>query len=202
MTSSNCGEEKAMSVMEWPHHLLSLEDWIDLPETPEYQVEAVEGVLVVAPRPMPFHQLALTRLGYLINEQLPDEYCALSEVEAVIAEAPLTVRVPDVLVAPAALVATNPARLDVADVQLVIEVLSEGTRRTDQVTKFSEYAEAGIEHYWIVDLDPPISMITYRLVDEDYENFGEQSGIAELDFGGHALTIDLNALTTRRAQRP
>ncbi|MEU7787083.1 hypothetical protein [Amycolatopsis sp. NPDC049159] len=46
----------------------------------------------------------------------------------------------------------------------VVEVLSEGTRRTDQVTKFS--------------------------------------GVAELDFAGTPLTLDLNALTTRRAQRP
>jgi Uma2 family endonuclease len=190
-----------MSVMQWPHHLLSLEDWIDLPETPEYQVEAVEGVLVVAPRPISFHQRAVIRLGYLLNEQLVDEYCALSEVEMVVGVSPLTVRVPDVLVAPAALVETNPARLSVGDVRLVIEVLSEGTKRTDQVTKFSEYAEAGIEHYWIVDLDSPVSMITYRLVDEDYENFGEFSGAAELEFAGTALAIDLNALTTRRAQR-
>jgi Uma2 family endonuclease len=190
-----------MSVMQWPHHLLSLEDWIDLPETPEYQVEAVEGVLVGAPRPISFHQRAVVRLGYLLNEQLVDEYCALSEVEMVVGVAPLTVRVPDVLVAPAALVETNPARLSVGDVRLVIEVLSEGTKRTDQVTKFYEYAEAGIEHYWIVDLDSPVSMITYRLVDEDYENFGEFSGAAELEFAGTALAIDLNALTTRRAQR-
>ncbi len=191
-----------MSVMEWPHHLLSLEDWIDLPETPEYQVEAVEGVLVVAPRPMPFHQWAVTRLGYLINEQLPEEYCALSEVEMVVAEAPLTVRVPDVIVGPTAVVETNPARLNAADARLVVEVLSEGTRRTDQVTKFSEYAEAGIEYYWIVDLARPASVIAYRLVDEDYESLGEQSGVAELDFDGDVLTIDLDALTTRRAQRP
>jgi Uma2 family endonuclease len=191
-----------MSVMEWPHHLLSLEDWIDLPETPEYQVEAVEGVLVVAPRPMPFHQWAVTRLGYLINEQLPEEYCALSEVETVIAESPLTVRVPDVIVGPTAVVETNPARLNAADTRLVVEVLSEGTRRTDQVTKFSEYAEVGIEYYWIVDLARPASVIAYRLVDDDYESLGEQSGVAELDFDGGVLTIDLNALTTRRAQRP
>ncbi|MEU4518686.1 Uma2 family endonuclease [Amycolatopsis sp. NPDC024027] len=191
-----------MSVMEWPHDLLSLDDWINLPETPEYQVEVVEGVLIVAPRPMPFHQSAVTRLGYLINEQLADDYWALSEVEIVVSEAPLTVRSPDVVVAPTFLVETNPARLDAGDVRLVIEVLSEGTRRTDQVTKFSEYAEAGIEHYWIVDLDSPISMITYRLIEGEYENFGEFSGVAELEFAGSPLTIDLNALTTRRAQRP
>jgi Uma2 family endonuclease len=174
------GWEKAMSVMEWPHHLLSFDDWIDLPESPEYQVEVVEGVLVVSPRPLPFHQSALTRLSYLINEQLPDRYWALSEVEMVVAE----------------------ARLNAADARLVVEVLSEGTRRTDQVTKFSEYAEAGIEYYWIVDLARPASVTAYRLVDEDYESLGEQSGVAELDFDGGVLTIDLDALTTRRAQRP
>lgn len=190
-----------MSVMEWPHHLLSLEDWIDLPETPEYQIEAVEGVLVVAPRPMPFHQSALARLSCLLNEQIPAAYWALSEVEMVVGVSPLTVRVPDVLVGPSALVETNPPRLSAGDVRLVIEVLSEGTKRTDQVTKFSEYAEAGIDHYWIVDLDSPASMITYRLVDEDYENFGEFSGVAELEFAGAPLVIDLDALTTRQAQR-
>lgn len=29
-------------------------------------------------------------------------------------------------------------------------------------------ADAGIEHYWIVDLDPPVSMIADRLMDGDY----------------------------------
>ncbi|WP_329053207.1 Uma2 family endonuclease [Amycolatopsis sp. NBC_01488] len=191
-----------MSVMDWPHDLLSLDDWINLPETPEYQVEVVEGVLVVAPRPMPFHQRVVARLAFLMDELLPDDYSALNEVEMVVSAAPLTVRVPDVLVAPSSLVETNPARFDAGDVRLVVEVLSDGTRRTDQVTKFSEYAEAGIEHYWIVDLDSPISMISYRLIEGDYENFGEFSGVAELEFAGSALTIDLTALTTRRAQRP
>ena len=190
-----------MSVMEWPHDLLSLDDWINLPETPEHQVEVVEGVLLVAPRPMPFHQSAVMRLGFLIHQQLPDEYWALNEIEIVLSEAPLTVRSPDVVVAPSSLVQTNPPRLDAGDVRLVAEVLSEGTRRTDQVTKFSEYAEAGIEHYWIVDLDAPVSMITYRLIDQDYETFGEFSGVAELEFAGNPITIDLDALTTRNAKR-
>lgn len=191
-----------MSVVDWPHHLLTFDDWVDLPETPERQVEVVEGVLVVSPRPKSFHLLAVTRLGYLINEQLPELLMALSEAELVVSRIPVTVRSPDVLVAPTSLVETNPTRYKPGDVQLVIEVLSEGSRRTDRVTKFSEYAEVGIEHYWIVDLEPPVSMICYRLIDEDYEDFGEQSGVAEVEFAGNALTIDLNALVTRRAQRP
>ncbi|RSM38578.1 Uma2 family endonuclease [Amycolatopsis balhimycina DSM 5908] len=191
-----------MSVMEWPHHLLSLDDWMELPATREFHVEVVEGVLLVSPRPLSLHQRAVARLTYWLDEQIPGEFTALHETEMVVAEVPLTVRVPDVMVVPTALVETNPARLAVGEVRLAVEVLSEGSKRTDRVMKFSEYAEAGIEHYWIVDLDSPVSMTTYRLIDEDYENFGEFSGLAELEFAGARLTIDLNALTTRHAQQP
>lgn len=191
-----------MSVMHWPHRHLTLDDWAALPEEPDFHAEVVEGVLVLAPRPMSFHQLAVTRLGYLLNEQLPESLMALSETELIVSELPLTVRVPDVLVTATELVEKNPARYAAEDVRLVIEVLSEGTVRTDRVTKFSEYAEVGIEHYWIVDLDSPTSMITYRLVDGDYENFGEHTGKVTLEFEGTSLDLDLDALTTRRAQRP
>ncbi|MGW4828201.1 Uma2 family endonuclease [Amycolatopsis sp. SB7-3] len=191
-----------MSVVHWPHRLLTLDDWAALPEDPEHRAEVVEGVLVVTPRPMSFHQLAVTRLGYLLNEQLPEALMALSEAEFIVSELPLTIRVPDVLVAATELVEGNPARYAAQDVRLVIEVLSEGTVRTDRVTKFSEYAEVGIEHYWIVDLEDPASMTTYRLIDGEYENFGEHTGKVSLDFDGTPLTLDLDALTTRHAQRP
>lgn len=190
-----------MSVETWPHHLLSLEDWEALPEDTRYRFEAIEGVLIVAPRPVSLHQRAVTRLGYLLDEQLPTELSALAEVEVLVAEHPLTIRVPDVIVAAAALVDGNAARFQAADLTLAVEILSEGSRRTDTVTKFSEYAEVGIEHYWIVDLDDPVSMTTYRLIDGHYENFGEFSGQATLDLAGSPISLDLAALTSSRARR-
>jgi Uma2 family endonuclease len=36
---------------------------------------------------------------------------------------------------------------------LVLEVVSPGTRRLDEVTKVKEYAEAGVREYWIVDAE-------------------------------------------------
>ncbi|WP_194822894.1 Uma2 family endonuclease [Micromonospora sp. S-DT3-3-22] len=43
--------------------------------------------------------------------------------------------------------------LPVADVLLVIEVVSPGSEGVDTVTKRSEYAAAGIPQYWMVDQD-------------------------------------------------
>ena len=41
------------------------------------------------------------------------------------------------------------------EVRLAIEVVSPGSRRVDKVFKHSEYADAGIPHYWVVDLGEP-----------------------------------------------
>ena len=49
-------------------------------------------------------------------------------------------------------VAAQPSpRVAAADVVLVAEIVSPGSRGTDFVMKLHEYAKAGIPHYWIVD---------------------------------------------------
>lgn len=190
-----------MSVVPWPDHLLTLDDWDALPEDNRFRLEVVEGVLIVSPRPASFHQRAVTRLGYLINEQLPAECCALSEVDVILTEHPLTVRAPDVIVTGTELADSNPARYEATNVRLALEVLSEGSVRTDRVTKFSEYAEVGIEHYWIVDLDAPTSLTIYRLIDGAYELFGELTGTVTVEIDDMPVTLELDALTTSRAQK-
>ena len=61
-------------------------------------------------------------------------------------------------------------RVDPSDVVLVIEIVSPGSRRTDRVMKAYEYAKAGIEHYWIVDLDaePNERFLAHSLRDGTY----------------------------------
>lgn len=190
-----------MSVLAWPHRFLSLSDWENLPEDNRFHIEVVEGVLLVSPRPMSFHQRAVSRLDAAIDEQLPERLSSLPDVEVVLSEKPVTVRVPDVIVAATALVDTNPARYSARDVLLAVEVLSEGTVGTDRVTKFSEYAKVGIRHYWIVDLDPPTSVVCYQLVGEHYETSGEYSGTATLHLDDIPIAVDLDALTRKRMPR-
>jgi Uma2 family endonuclease len=78
------------------------------------------------------------------------------------------------------------------------EVLSpDGTRRVDRVLKFSEYADAGIPQYWIVDIGDATMLLAYGLVDGDYQLSGEHTGTVELAVAGHLVTVDLDALTRR-----
>ncbi|BDH58485.1 hypothetical protein MTP03_34240 [Tsukamurella sp. PLM1] len=178
-------------------HLYTFDEWRELPEDERLKIEVVEGVRTVSPRGYAFHQRALHRLLARLEEDLPRRWSPLAEVDVVLSKKPLTVRIPDIVVADSAVVDANPPRLFGADVRLAVEVLSEGTRRVDRVMKFAEYAEAGIAQYWIIDLDPPISLRAFTLVDGMYELDGEFSGIQVLHVAGHPVRLDLTALTAR-----
>jgi len=186
-----------MALLPWPDHQLTLAEWEALPESNDRKLELVEGLLVVSPKPMSWHQHAGNRMTFCSNEQLPQTLIAIGEVEVVIDDAPLTIRVPDMTVTRTELFDLNPPRYSATDVLLAVEVLSDGTRRIDRVLKFSEYADAGIPQYWIVDLGEPTTLLAYQLVDGDYELSAEHTGVAELRVAGHPVTIDLPALTRR-----
>lgn len=143
------------------------------------------------------HQRAGMRLGYRVDDQLPPELTALTEVEVLVSAPPPTIRVPDVLVARTDVVDHNPPRLATADVLLAVEILSDGTRRVDRVLKYSEYADTGIPQYWIVNLDDPTTLLAYVLVEGVYQLSTEHTGVAVLDVAGHPVTVDLDALTRR-----
>ncbi|OOC07317.1 hypothetical protein B0293_09265 [Amycolatopsis azurea DSM 43854] len=61
-------------------------------------------------------------------------------------------------------------------------------------------AFAGVE--LLLAEEPLTIRVPDVLVDGEYENFGEHTGKVSLDFDGTPLTLDLDALTTRHAQRP
>ena len=185
-----------MSSMTWPDHLLSLDEWAELPIEENRHCELVEGVLLVSPRPSRLHQWAILSLAAELNAQLTDELTALPESEVVISGgAAATVRVPDILVTRFDLIDQGPTRLSAADVLLVVEVLSPGSGSTDRVLKAAEYARAGIGSYWIVDLDATTVTV--------FENTG---GVYSTRSDGPtvhvtqpaSLQIDLPALLTRR----
>jgi Uma2 family endonuclease len=67
--------------------------------------------------------------------------------------------------------------LGAEDVLIVVEIVSPGSRRLDYVTKRHEYADPGIPHYWIVDLDMPVSLLNCHLAEDfGYADSGEITG--------------------------
>ncbi len=75
-----------------------------------------------------------------------------------------------------------------------MECLSPGTSRTDRVAKRSEYADAGIPHYWILDVTEPVSLVGCHLAGEfGYADGGEVTGRFSTD-APFPLALDLDAL--------
>lgn len=185
--------------LTWPDHLLSLDEWSRLPQDTSHRLELVEGVLLVVPRPTALHQLVVPELCSLLNRQLPRELRAVLGFEVVVSadQGPRkrpTVRAPDVVVIPTSRALAAAARVDASEVSLAVEVHSPGTVVTDKVTKMFEYADAGIPGYWLLDLDVPMTVTAYALVDGDYEVVGETAEELSV-LTPLPLTVDVRTLT-------
>ncbi len=110
-----------------------------------------------------------------LYHQLPAGWRLAPDLEVVTdARFPASVRVPDLVIVREDAVRANPARYVADEVLVAIEIISPGSRRTDTKIKPYEYAEAGIPHYWVIDLDEPLSLAAYHLAGE----FGYQEAPA------------------------
>jgi Uma2 family endonuclease len=183
---------------ELPHDLVTLGEWDALELDEARRWELVEGGIVITPRPRPLHQVVSRNLSQLIRENLPASLVVLQEVEITVeARFPPTVRDPDLIVVNRSVVDRNPVRVDPLDVVLLVEIVSPGSRRTDRVMKAYEYAKAGIEHYWIVDLDadPDERFLAHVLREETYQRIGALVGDRVRTEEPLVLEFTLDALT-------
>jgi Uma2 family endonuclease len=181
-----------------PRELMTLDEWDALPEDNSAHYELQEGVLVVSPKPARRHQLAVTRLASQMERQLPLDWEAVPDFEVVVqAAGPATVRAPDLVVVRA----EGPEnRVEAEEVLLAVEIISPGSRKIDTHLKPFEYSEAGIPHYWVVDLDPPVPSITvYGLgaPDDGYVESQTATGVLIVQ-EPFEMRIDIEALVVRR----
>jgi Uma2 family endonuclease len=82
-----------------------------------------------------------------------------------------------------------------SEVLVVVEIISRGSRRIDNVDKHGEYADAGIPWYWIVDITEPVSVVACRLTEDfGYVDHQRVTGTftSEEPF---AVTVDLDRLS-------
>jgi Uma2 family endonuclease len=139
---------------------LTVEEYASIPEDSDRCFELQEGAIVMCAKPVPLHQSALFAFCKQLDPQLPGELKLLLDVDVdlqlVPPSAPGTVRAPDFVVVTMAAftrVRSEGGLLRAADVVLAGEMQSPSTRRVDTRIKHDEYADAGIGHYWMIDLD-------------------------------------------------
>jgi Uma2 family endonuclease len=160
-------------------HLLTVAEYAELGETESGYTELLEGRLLMSPSPVPDHNVAAAELLVQLRPQLPEQLEVIPDVDVDLQLAapdqPGFSRRPDLVIgsrAARARVRTEGGLIRAGEVLIVVEVVSPGSRRTDYITKRGEYADAGIPHYWIVDLDKPVSLVDCHLP----EGFGYQDG--------------------------
>ncbi|MFI6040001.1 Uma2 family endonuclease [Nocardia sp. NPDC051321] len=175
-----------MTALPEPGRLLTIADYMALGEDDERcRRELQEGVLTISPSPTPDHNIVGGDLYAQVKPQLPPNLVAVPDVDLnlqlVPEDGPATVRRPDLVVIERSerkRVRSEGGILRAHAAHLVVEIVSPGSRRTDYVMKRSEYADAGIPHYWIIDLNPPLSLAAFRLTEElGYVDNGEVTDV-------------------------
>ena len=187
--------------MAMPLHrtLMTLEEFVALPEDDSARYELQEGVLVVSPKPARGHQTAMLLLAMQIHQQCPRDWQVVVDFEVIVqADGPATVRAPDLVVIG---YGGPDKRLAASEVVLAVEIISPGSRNVDLHLKPFEYAEAGIPHYWVVDLDPPAPSITVfgRGAPDDGYVESRTAGGELIVAEPFDLRIDVDALVDRRS---
>lgn len=157
---------------------LTYEDYLHLPEDGKRH-ELIDGEHLLTPSPNTRHQFVTSNLHRLLSGFVHTQ--GLGRV----CTAPLDVVLsatdvvqPDLLfVASERLDRFTEAHLRGAP-DLAIEILSESTRRTDEITKRHLYERYGVAEYWIVD--PVVETVKiFRLADGRFHRGAELSLEAE-----------------------
>lgn len=188
---------------QWPKQPLTVGEYLALGET-ALRTELHEGLLTVSPSPLLRHIKASRRLANAIEDAVAPHYEVYNDADVNLQLAapdePGFVPTPDVVVAhaDAALrLEEQGGVLRASDVILAVEIISPSSRKMDRVLKRDEYADAGIPHYWIVDLNEPISILACHLAGElGYADDGEVTGTFRTTVP-FSFELDLSRLTGR-----
>lgn len=153
--------------------LLTIDEYAALGETDTGYTELLEGRVLMSPSPAPKHNYAASRLLVQLSPQLPEHLDVILDLDVDLQlsppDQPGWSRRPDLIISQRtarARVSAEGGLIRASEVLVVVEIVSPGSRRTDHVTKRHEYADAGIGHYWVVDLETPVSLLEHHLAED------------------------------------
>ncbi|MCL2646518.1 MAG: Uma2 family endonuclease [Phycisphaerales bacterium] len=141
--------------------------------------ELVNGEVIVSPSPRSYHSHAVAGLIAILRTHIRAYDLGRLFTELDTEFSPLDVRRPDLMFATKKqLKKIDPnGAASSDDAELIVEVISLGSDRTDRVIKFQQYAKAGIRYYWIVDPQRR-TFEAYVLTGKSYRSHVKASGDA------------------------
>jgi Uma2 family endonuclease len=152
------------------------EDYLALPDDGQ-RYEIIEGVLYVTNAPDIDHQLAVSEIhrqmaNFVVEGKLGIVLPAPFEIHLSATSRPVQ---PDVFFIRAGQWPGAGAKFFEGSPDLIVEVLSPASIRTDRHVKFNAYEQAGVPEYWIVN--PKVrSVEVYTLSGGEYGLLGEFAG--------------------------
>ena len=134
---------------------LTYDDLESIPQEHESdRHELIDGELVVTPVPGTMHQIISMNIVHAVDRYVVAEGLGMVfHLPTGVRLTPDNLLIPDVIfVAQERLHVIGPKTIDAAP-DMVVEILSPGTRQRDLTTKRNLYARFGVQEYWIVDPD-------------------------------------------------
>lgn len=174
---------------------MTAEEYAALPECDGWY-ELIDGVVCMSPSPLPLHQRIAARLTGQIIAFLDAHPVgeAFVEVDVFLGEGPrggdLVYR-PDIVFIRQSRLPRGMERITGAP-DLVVEIISNTSRRYDHETKKSDYERCGVPEYWIID--PYRKELAFYLLRQGRYVLAPAQGD---QFGSEAIpgfSLDLNRL--------
>ncbi|MFJ2030993.1 Uma2 family endonuclease [Streptosporangium sp. NPDC087985] len=132
---------------------LTVDEWFELNSRDDgSRYELVDGSLIVSPAPSFRHQRLGDRLQNLLESFSPEEMVPVTATGLLLDRKPGVI--PDLMVVDKAPFEEGADIAQPEWVHLVVEIVSKSTTATDRRIKHAKYAEAGIPHFWRIEMRP------------------------------------------------
>jgi Uma2 family endonuclease len=149
--------------LEVPKGGFTVADLHAMPES-HHRIELTDGALTLSPSASSTHQFMAMMLAARLYEQRTEGFTVNQAVDVELTHN--TTRIPDVVV----LWRPDKSRrwYKGSEVVVAVEIESPTNYRDDRTLKPELYAEAGIPHYWRIELEPELVAVRYRLEQTTY----------------------------------
>ena len=134
---------------------LTYEEYLDTPEI-EGRFDIVDGEMIMAPSPIPEHQITIKRFLFTLNQFIVERNLGellFAPLDIVIRRNPLRTRQPDLLLLSNESYARIDRHLPIEEApELTIEILSPSNTRRRVQDALADYAAIGVRECWLVSL--------------------------------------------------